>query len=147
MKKILVYLMFLGILLFSSLNLNAAFVTKTYKMNDDCWVDKGKQLVYVTCEFDACVLNCYGGGNRKCCWSCAEDFIGCGDSYDAFMNAMGEDMFDYMHEQLELNIFIGTYNSNIVFWPTNTIYYRSIIWNYNPISEQLEATLYISYEK
>lgn len=148
MKRILIkFIIFHFIFLISFASLEAALKTNSFVMKDDCYVEEGRQLVYISNEGDACVLNCFGGGNLRCCFSCAEDCLDCGDSYVIFENALGEEMFDYMHEQILLNQLFGTYNNNIVFWPTNTTYYRTITWNYNPFTDYLEATLYISYEE
>jgi hypothetical protein len=150
MKRLLIY-MTLIIALFNLMNLfaTAEIVTKTFALNNDCYtcyVEAGNNLVYIDCDDEACWLTCIGGGNVECCWGCVQGCMGCIESLEIFESANGEDMFDYMHDQISIDVNTGTYTNNVIYIPTYTTYYRTINWSYNSQTDALTATLFVSYE-
>ena len=135
--------------LLMNLSIKAEIVTKSFTMSNDCYscfVEEGNNLVFINCDEDACTLICIGGGDVECCWECVQGCVGCIESIDLLHTAGGEDMFDYVHNQISLQNYVGQYTNNIVYFPTNTFYYRTIHWNYNPQSDEFTSTLSISYE-
>lgn len=80
-------------------------------------------IVQVDCDASACYLICIGGGETPCNWANADYICDCN-----FTASNSQDMFDYAHIQMNLNVLSGNYTSNII--PhTGTKFYRSVSWN------------------
>lgn len=104
--------------------------------------------VIVDCDLNpnVCVLLCDNPASwgKVCSWE-----VGLDNCYDCtteqvlYNNAQGDEMFDYALEQIEEGTHSGTYTNNIINSPNGT-FYRTVEWDYNPMTDECEITININ---
>lgn len=107
--------------------------------------DGGYHRVYVACHMFKCRLHCNNyGGSKECTWGEGfNDCRGCLDFDDLFVEARGEEMYDYALDQIELGNFNGTYTNNIINSPSGT-FYRTVEWEYTAGTDETEISITIN---
>jgi hypothetical protein len=134
MKKIYLFLAIVCIFSFASSVLLSEH-TKTKYFNHTLATEEegGYNVVWVSCETDACVLNCFGGGSEECTWENGLN-NGCIDCelFEIFFgDSDADDMWDHAINEIGDNTYSGSYNNHFIDYSSGYKYFRNVSWNYD----------------